>query len=69
MARLLIWFGWIAGIGGILVCLVSAAVRLSGTFTLGRFELGTLLHVGTAAMILGCFCLLAALTIKLPTSY
>lgn len=56
------WLGWIAGVGGVLLCLVGAAFRLSGEFWIGSFQSGTLLQGGIAAMVFGCFCFLALLT-------
>lgn len=63
----LIWLGWIAGVGGTLLCLVGAAIRLSGAFWIGNFQTGTLLQGGIAAMVFGCFCLLAGLTLRSGT--
>ena len=54
--------GWAAGIAGVLLCIAGVAVRLSGSYFLGGFQVGTLLQGGIAAMVFGCFCLLAALT-------
>jgi len=62
MDNLLLLVGRLAGIGGALLCAVAVAFRVSGRFLLGAFQLGTLLQAGIAAMILGCFCLLAVLT-------
>lgn len=53
--------GWIAGIAGVLLCIAGVASRLSGAYWLGGFQVGTLLQAGTAAMVFGCFCLLAVL--------
>lgn len=54
--------GWVAGIGGVLLCIAGIAVRLGGAYHLGSFQVGTLLQAGIAAMVFGCFCLLAVLT-------
>lgn len=54
--------GWLAGISGALLCIIGVASRLSGAYWLGGFQVGTLLQAGTAAMVFGCFCLLAVLT-------
>lgn len=59
---ILIKLGMIAGLGGVLLCIVGAASRLSGAYWLGSFQVGTLLQAGIAAMVFGCFCLLTALT-------
>lgn len=65
MERLLVWIGRVAGGGGVLVCAVAAAVRLSGQYWLGGLQVGTLLLAGVAAMSLGCLCLLEVLTERL----
>lgn len=54
--------GWVAGIAGVLLCMAGVAVRLSGAYFLGGFQVGTLLLGGIAAMVFGCFCFLAVLT-------
>lgn len=54
--------GWLAGVGGALLCLVGAAFRLGGAFWIGSFQSGTFLQGGIAAMVFGCFCFLAVLT-------
>lgn len=56
--------GWAAGIAGVLLCITSVAVRLGGSYFLAGFQVGTLLQAGIAAMVFGCFCLLAVLTQK-----
>lgn len=60
--NILLKLGQIAGVVGLLLCLVGVAVRLGGAFYLGGFQVGTLLQGGIAAMAFGCFCLLAVLT-------
>ncbi len=62
METLLVWIGRLAATVGVIVCAVAAAVRLSGSFWLGGFQLGTLLLGGMAAMLVGCICFLAVLT-------
>ncbi len=56
--------GWVAGVLGALVCLFGVGARLAGEFWIGGFQSGTLLLAGTAAMVFGCFCLLAFLVHK-----
>lgn len=56
----------IAGFGGGLVCLFSMITRLLGHYYIGGFQVGTLLQVGIAAMIFGCFCLLVVLARHIP---
>jgi hypothetical protein len=62
MEDMIVWVGRLAGIGGAVLCAVAAGFRVSGRFWVGAVQAGTLLQVGIAAMILGCFCLLAVLT-------
>lgn len=61
MNGMLLWLGRIAGVGGVLLCLVSAAVRLAGSYFLGGFQVGTLLQAGIALMTFACLCFLAVL--------
>jgi hypothetical protein len=55
---MLLGIGRIAGIVGVLVCLVAVGVRLGGSYLLGGFPVGTLFSGGIAAMVAGCFCFL-----------
>ncbi|MBK7768777.1 MAG: hypothetical protein IPI44_23750 [Sulfuritalea sp.] len=50
---ILLKLGRIAGVGGVLLCIAGVAVRLSGAYWIGGFEVGTLLQAGIAAMVLG----------------
>jgi hypothetical protein len=68
MDRLLLWLGRAAGVAGALICVVAGALRLTGSYWLGRFQLGSLLLVGVAAMTLGCLCFLAVLTERLKAA-
>ena len=60
----LLKLGWLAGIVGVLLCIVGIGVRLSGAFWIGGFQVGTLLQAGVAGLVFGCFCMLAYLTQK-----
>jgi hypothetical protein len=62
MEEFLVWTGRLAGLAGVLVCAVAVVARVIGAFWLGGFQVGTLLQVGVAAMVLGCLSFLAALT-------
>jgi hypothetical protein len=62
MQELLVWIGRLAGIAGVALCAVAAVVRLAGAYWLAGFQVGTLLLIGVAGMVLGCWCLLVALT-------
>ena len=59
MNKLLLTAGRVAGFGGILLCIVALGMRLSGQFFIANFQVTTLLQAGVAAMVAGCFCLLA----------
>ena len=62
MEKRLLWIGRATGAAGALLTVLAMAVRASGQYFLGGFQLGTLLLAGMAAMIFGCLCLLAVLT-------
>jgi len=62
MDNSLVLLGRIAGVLGMLLCLISGISRLSGLHWLGGFETVTLLQGGIAGMVLGCFFLLLALS-------
>lgn len=62
MQDVLVWIGRLAGVAGVALCAVAVVARLIGAFWLGGFQVGTLLQVGVAAMVLGCLGYLAALT-------
>lgn len=61
MMGIILRLGQLSGIVGALLCLASVLTRLGGVYWLGGFQVGTLLQAGIAAMVFGCFCLLAAL--------
>jgi hypothetical protein len=61
MNNLLRWTGRSAGVIGVLLCAVSFVARVAGVWTIGGFQIGTVLQAGTAAMILGCLAYLAIL--------
>lgn len=61
MEALLLWLGRAVDSGGLLVCIVAVATRLTGKHYLAGFELLTLLQGGMAALVAGCFLLLLAL--------
>ena len=65
METLLIWTGRMAGLAGVVLCVIAGATRLAGAYWLGQFQATTLLQVGVAGMVLGCFCLLMALLERL----
>ena len=62
MKNSMVMIGRIAGMFGIALCACSGIARLAGIHWIGDFETLTILQTGIAGMILGCFCLLLALT-------
>jgi predicted Kef-type K+ transport protein len=62
MNDLLLLIGRVAGIGGALLCAVAAVLRVSGLYWFAGFQIGTLLLMGTAVMVVGCVSFLAVLT-------
>lgn len=60
MENLLVSGGRLAGVVGVLLCVVAVIWRLLGHYALIGFEVGTLLLGGTAAVAIGCFMLLLA---------
>jgi hypothetical protein len=68
METILIRLGALAGILGLLMCLVAAGARLAGSFWIGGMQAGTVMQAGTAAMIAGCLGFLAALTLRTRSS-
>ena len=61
MSGLLLWVGRLAGLAGVLLCGVAAAVRLSGGYQLGAYQALTVLDAGTALMVMGALAYAAAL--------
>ncbi len=61
MMGIVLRLGQLSGIVGVLLCLAGVLFRLKGAYWLGGFQVGTLLQAGIAAMVFGCFCLLAVL--------
>jgi hypothetical protein len=61
METLLISTGRLAGLVGVVLCVIAGGVRLSGAYWLGGFQVITLLQAGIASMVLGCLCLLMVL--------
>ena len=64
MSNMLLWIGRAAGVGGVLLCALAGVVRIGGQYWLGIFQVGTLLQVGIAVMIVGCLSFLAVLTAR-----
>lgn len=62
MNNLLLWLGRLAGAVGLALIVVAVALRLTGAYWLGGFQVGTVVLGGTAALAAGCFALLLVLT-------
>jgi hypothetical protein len=58
MNTILLAVGRVAGFAGAILCALAVVLRISGRYTIGDFQLGTLLVTGIAAMTRACFCLL-----------
>ena len=58
MTDLLITAGRWIGILGIVLCAVAVVLRLLGLYWVMNFGTGTLLQVGMAGVLIGCFLLL-----------
>ena len=52
------WVGRIVGIAGLVLCALAVLVRLTGHYTLGGFQAGTVLVAGIAALAAACFLML-----------
>lgn len=65
METSLLWIGRLAGVLGVLLCLIAIGARLTGAFWIAGFQAGTVLQAGMAAMLLGCLAHLAVLTARL----
>lgn len=61
LQKFLLWVGRLAGLLGVLVCAVAVVARLSGSYQLLGFQVGTVMQAGVAAMVLGCLGYLALL--------
>jgi hypothetical protein len=64
MDNTLLWIGRLGGLISVLVAVVAVATRVTGSYWLGGFQVGTLFLAAIAAMVFGCFCFLAVLTTR-----
>lgn len=64
METLLLWSGRLAGLMGVMACLIAIGARLAGAFWIAGLQAGTLLQAGIAAMVFGCLALLVVLTLR-----
>ena len=53
MNELLLWLGRVAGLGGLLLCLVALGSRFSGSHWVAGFQVGTLLQGAMAYTVCG----------------
>ena len=60
MDNVLVMLGRIAGLAGIVVCLLAGVARLLGHFSLAGYSVAALLQAGMAGVLIGCFALLLA---------
>ena len=58
MEKLIGLAGRFAGIAGIVICVIAAAARVIGVFSVAGLWVGTLLQAGIAATVIGCFLVL-----------
>ena len=61
MEKLLLWVGRLAGLAGVLVVLAAVLARGSGSYIVSGMQVGTLLQVGIATMVVACLAYLAYL--------
>lgn len=59
MIELLKWSARAAGLLGVVLVVLSVAVRFAGAFRLGSFQVGTVMQAGMAAMLFACLAYLA----------
>jgi hypothetical protein len=61
MHGFLVWIARVAAIGGVGIMLLAVGGRLSGLYWLAGFQMGTILQVGIAMVLVGCLGYVAAL--------
>jgi hypothetical protein len=61
MENMLVMLGRLAGIAGVVLCLVAGIARILGQFYLAGFSVSSLLQAGMGGLLIGCFALLLAL--------
>ena len=62
MNSALVLLGRAVGAIGVAICVLAAIARITGHYTLGSYQAGTLLLAGTASMVAGCLALLWAMS-------
>lgn len=66
MNDVLLWTGRLCALAGVLLCAWAVAGRLSGTYFLAGFQVGTVLQAGIVALLVGCVSFLLVLTRRPP---
>jgi hypothetical protein len=66
MSKLLAIVGNVAGIAGILFCVVAGAARILGHYGVGSLGMITLFTVGTGLMVFACLVKLQLMASRLP---
>lgn len=61
MINTLLWVGRIAGATGVLMCLIAIFARARGIYSVGGFQMGTLLIAAIAVMLVACLGYLAGI--------
>jgi hypothetical protein len=61
MDNLLVMLGRVAGIAGVVICLVAGFARTVGHFYLAGFSVTALMQAGMGGLMIGCFLLLLAM--------
>ena len=62
MDNALLVVGRLGGLAGVVLSALAAVMRVMGHYSLGGYQLVTLLIAGMAAMIFACLCFLTVLT-------
>jgi len=62
MKNLLTVAGNVAGVAGVLICLIAGAFRVTGSYHVFGYEAMTLFNVGVAIMVAACLAKLHTIT-------
>lgn len=62
MNAMLLLFGRLAGLVGVVACVVAVLLRLTGHYYAGSMGVGVLLQGGMAALLVACFSLLVVIS-------
>lgn len=60
MKQLIDTLGTVAGVAGIVICIGSGLMRVSGSYYVAGFELTTLFNAGVGMMVFACLAKLEA---------